>query len=373
MEESFWLEEAWVPYAIEDIQYSDDGLPIVVERVDGEGKIREMFSYDDRGWAIESITQIWMDNQWLNQTREKENYDGNDYMGYTVEEWVDGVWVMEEGMRYVYQKDGELVEVLIIQIKRPEEEWINMQRYTYAYVGSSNTVASFIIESWEGEQWVNSMKIDYTYGDDTIEFLYFNYNDGAWTVTSKMIETKGDNDSFYYTNYSLVDGDWVAGSKTSYEFDSHGNATLFLIEFYNGGWEAYMGDKYILDYDGNNLLQRITQHYTINWVNALKEVFSDFHTAGITTSLNDNFSFQTFPNPVNDMLFVKASNPGGAEDVQITIYSITGQETTSKSYTLRNGTQQLSIPVDLLKRGAYILRIQDKLGRTVLNEIIQIY
>jgi len=374
MEEAFWMDEVWVPYATEDIQYTNDGSPTVIERSDPEGKTRELLSYDNRGWAVESVMQIWIDNLWVNQTREIDNFDGEQYLGYTEETWTDGAWVLVEGMSYEYQKDNDLVEELIIKLKRPEEDWINYQKYSYIYVGSSNLVASLIIESWEEEKWVNSMKIENEYEDDlVVESLYYSYDGTAWIVNTKMTETYGDYDSYYLTNYTLVDGEWAVSSRTSYEYDSHGNETLFLIEFYTDGWQAYMGDKFNLTYDGNNLTQRITQNYNLDWVNALKEVFSNFHTAGITASLNDDLSFQTFPNPAKESLFVKASNPGGTEDIQITIYSITGQKALSNSFSLRNGTQQLSIPVDQLKRGAYIIRIQDEKGRAMLNEMIQIY
>ena len=385
MEEAFWAD-AWMPYATEDTEYSIEGLPTQIERNDSSGKTRQLFSYNDQGWLTQTITQTWIDMQWQNQTRtiDSMNEDG-DYLGYTFDTWIDGVWVLQDGMAYTVQKEGGLTVEMIISVKRPGLEWVNMQRYVYTYPEGSDKASTFIMEVWNSGQWVLNLKVEYTYGDGSIEQLGYNYINGSWTQTSKMIETTGEYNSYYLTTYSNANNEWVPSGRSSYEYDIHGNQILYLLEFYTGGWEPYMGNRYLLIYDGTNLIQRISQMFTSSeaayqnvnqtddWKNTLKEVFSNFHSAGVLITSEESLNINSFPNPANEMLFIKANNPGGEKKVNVSILNMTGQRSFTESYSIRTGTQQINIPVNQLPAGVYILHIQDTNGRYLYNEMVQIH
>ena len=146
-----------------------------------------------------------------------------------------------------------------------------------------------------------------------------------------------------------------------------------------------MGNRYLLIYDGTNLIQRISQLFTSSeaayqnvnqtddWKNTLKEVFSNFHSAGVLITSEESLNINSFPNPANEMLFIKANNPGGEKKVNVSILNMTGQRSFTESYSIRTGTQQINIPVNQLPAGVYILHIQDTNGRYLYNEMVQIH
>ncbi len=386
MEESLWLQDAWMPYATEDVKYRNDGWITEIVRSDPEGKIRETFTYNDDGWETGILTEIWLENAWVNQKREIENFnDDGEYLGYTLEKWTDNAWELDEGMLFEYHKVNGKTDVMIIQIKRQGEDWVNMQRYTYTYFEDADVVSSVIIEGWENDEWVITMKIDYTVEDDVVvEEVYSHINDGEWVVTNKMTTTYGENGSIVFTNYSWLNGAWVPSGRTTYEYDALENQTLYMVEFYNNGWAPAFGTQYLLTYNGDNLTQRIEQSFgqnepgnmktfnTITWTNVKKQVYSDFNTAGVPVISDDEISISSYPNPVSDLLIIKVKNPVGEKSIILNIYSISGQLAYTGSYMLNSGAGIITIPVSSLDSGSYFVRIQDKKGNSLHSEMILI-
>ena len=382
--ESNWWEGAWSPFGTMDIQYFPDNDIKVIESADGSGAntTKETFSYSDDGLIYQSVMQQWANNEWENMIRETENMgdDGN-YIGYTIESWINEAWVLEEGMEYTYEMSGGRAVSIVIRSKYSGADWVNEQRNTFTYDGNSDQPGTIISELWEDGAWAKMMKTEITYVDSkTTEQIQSMWGEDAWSVINKMVLEERDNGSSTMTYYSFIGTDWMPSSRFRNENDNHGNEILVVSEMYAEGWMAFMGTQYLLTYDGNNLTQRITQGSvdnkpgmkTMSWMNTYKEEFSNFHSSSTGDILKDNIRVNVYPNPAVESIFVKINNPGQEDNLDVRIYSLSGQLVLEQSFNAKKGIQQFTLPVNDLKAGSYLFQVRSEKGSLFTNEIIQI-
>lgn len=380
--ESNWWDGAWSPFGTMDIQYFSNSDVKVIESADGGGKTKETFSYSEDGLIYQSIMQQWANNQWENMTRETENMGANgNYLGYTVDSWIDGAWVLEEGMEYTHEMVGNKSVSIVVRVKHSGEDWVNQQRSSFTYEGNEDRPASIISEFWEDGDWVKSMKTEITYVDaHTSEQIMSTWSENAWSVSSKMELEDRDNGSSTITYYSFMGNEWLPSSRFRNENDTHGNEILYVTEMYMDGWIVFMGTQYILTYDGNNLTQRITQESadntpgmkSLSWMNSYKEDFSNFYSSSTGDILKDNIRVDVYPNPAVENIFVKINNPGQEDMLNVRVFSLTGQVVIEQSLHSVRGLQQLTLPVNDLKAGSYLFQVRSEKGVLFTNEIIQI-
>ncbi len=79
----------------------------------------------------QTLTQSWSENAWINSERETYTYDGSSRISYILKEnWNGSGWVNYEDETYTYNNDGKLDVYLT---RYWTEQWQNRQKETYAY------------------------------------------------------------------------------------------------------------------------------------------------------------------------------------------------------------------------------------------------
>ncbi len=384
VEEAHW-DNMWLPFATQDLKYDAVGHLIEQVRSINTGQTKKLFSYDESGRTVEIIEQLRDNAQWVNHSRSSEIYDGDYYMGWRQEEWQNEEWVHVTGERFTYQMEGGRASSLVIETKRGTDDWVNTQRYNYTYDGDEVRPAVTIMEIWDSESWMLSFKDERAYPDEwTHETIHSAYINGSWEMTSKTSQVDDAYGSQVITMYTLTESAWIEMRRANYINDSFGNRTLILIELYDDGWEPYGGTQYLLSYDGNKLIERITQQASqetesrmksgsLNWTNQFRELFSNFYIAGSEDIEKPSLSLQIYPNPVSETLNLKIINPDKGQKVNVILINLAGQKTKESAVWIDSGSNQIRIPVTAINRGHYIIQVSDASGAFLFNQSIQIY
>ena len=74
-----------------------------------------------------------------------------------------------------------------------------------------------------------------------------------------------------------TNGNWENNEQIYFEYDDHGNQTIFLFYTWQGGWEPMQGTKHIYTYDNNNMVEEITQYWNqvqTTWDNVNKFIYT---------------------------------------------------------------------------------------------------
>lgn len=83
---------------------------------------------------------------------------------------------------------------------------------------------------------------------------------------------------------------------------------------------------------------------------------SEGNPTGIVDINDQDFGISVFPNPVKNFAYLRIISRKPAT-FQCEVYSLTGNLVTSKTFTVRTGTNLISLPADQWKSGIYFLRL----------------
>ncbi len=98
----------------------------------------------------------------------------------------------------------------------------------------------------------------------------------------------------------------------------------------------------------------------------------NYCTLGIKeiTSVNDNVQvLSLFPNPATDKVTVKV-NASKSEPVTVQITDINGRVLTTQHYLLTNGEQNITVALNGMAKGAYVLSVQDNNGLIATRSLV---
>ena len=134
---------------------------------------------------------------------------------------------------------------------------------------------------------------------------------------------------------------------------------------------------------GTSSLQNPTHTYTTSGVYTVKEIItsgscSDTITTevnvngytGIAENTTENFSFEAFPNPTNNVLTVQYSL-NMETDVQITVCDLTGRQVQQLYAGKANGKQQLTWNTQNVAEGVYMLVFKSANYNVPLKVIVE--
>jgi hypothetical protein len=377
--EEFNWETDWVLFRTIETSYTSFGEPAAIEYTQDGNKTREIFSYDGQHNEIERVYQNYSGSAWVNSERHVASYNASGYQTETRdEEWNGTSWDLKFGTQSVITQDGDRIQVVTSKGWNSDTQaWENTTRQTYSYNGTGTNYGSVIIETWNG-QWVNSVKMDYTWASNAIsEVIVFNYEDNAWKRASKYVYEYPNSTTDVFTVY-MDDGSggWTPTSRITSTVDSHGNLTLEQTEMYITDWMIFMASRYQLTYAGNNLTQRITQTYSMfepatvgittgsSWKNTLKEVFSNFASLSSDVTTLPDAGLSIFPNPAGKETMVRLS-PQKAGAIILSVVSMTGQIILEKEFTVNGADVNFQLNLHDVRPGSYLLIARDKQGAEI--------
>lgn len=293
-------------------------------------------TYDNDGQLSESITQDWMNNSWINTSRQTLTYQNSNLSQLTFSEWENNQWVDQIRISLQYNGDGK------VTIRKTEEwkdnKWNNLSRSVSTYDNNGYLVKD-INSMWDGG-WV-----------EFTQDLYTNNNDGLPTTIETQTSIGPDmwlpsfRTLYSYNNknliteetaqfYMLAMDSWDNQSRTTYTYDGDENLTVLLSEFYQGN--SYVAsERTTYQYDGNNNEIESLNEVWINdqWFKESKLV--SYYGSGTTSLVEvaDNQYSLIMANPLeqgNNIYFTTDMN----EDLMASIRSISGENI--KSIIFRN-------------------------------------
>jgi len=122
-----------------------------------------------------------------------------------------------------------------------------------------------------------------------------------------------------------------------------------VMNFTNtGGWQTWQTQSTIIALPAGKIIFRIysrSSEYNLNWLN--------FTSATAIETHEQKTSFELFPNPTSDMIFVKIPNNTGK---QIQIFDMCGKQIIS----LQTSEEEISVDVKSYPVGTYIMRMIGK-------------
>lgn len=417
----YWdITTIWMADYNKMVSYDNYGTiltELIMNANTGDTSDRTVYTYDNEGRETEILYQNWSNGNWENNIRQIHTYDVNDNPEVFLEQmWQGGSWATNWGNKYVYTYDvnNHITEEILQLWDANNNNWSNYDRYFYSYdvngyliehisqwwddvnnvwysVGKqiftyngSGVIVEVINQSWDNTNsvWVNSYKyIDIVWYDwsgnledsEVESYTELAWNSGIWENYSKFSATFDAYGSSVLITQYYFNGNWVNSSKQTSTFDAHGNFIEYTYEFWvNNAWVIDIGEKNLLTYNGNDVIQRIMQSYdhaNMVWFNTMKEEYSDFiYTQGIYPVSSTQDGINLFPNPVSETLNIYAVD-NSIIIQKIEIVSLSGQIVFEmQASAVSHGKVQINMTD--LKEGVYFVRLQHASGITVGKVIV---
>ncbi|MDD3811402.1 MAG: T9SS type A sorting domain-containing protein, partial [Bacteroidales bacterium] len=154
-------------------------------------------------------------------------------------------------------------------------------------------------------------------------------------------------------------------------YDSHLNMILDTIEmFVVDEWVMMSGVRMDITYEGNRAVQQI-QQASFNggpWENVMKEVYKNFINLGMEDPLNLSLRLTCYPNPAGDEVILDYSALSSSV-WKIEVINLNGKPVRVLNPELPAG--RVTLDIQDLPAGFYIIRMIDKMGRTETRQLIK--
>jgi len=316
-----------------------------------------VYTYDANNQITEKILQLWDTNNsnWLNWDRYFYTYDVNGYLMEHIVQWwdeINNIWYSINKNIFTLNGTGVIIEILNQSWDDPNSVWVNSNKYV-----------DIVWHDWNGY-----------FNDPEVEsYTELAWNSGIWENYSKFSATYDAYGGYVSITQYYFNGNWVNSQRESSTYDAHGNFIEFIYEFWvNNVWVIDMGEKSLLTYNGNDVIQRIMQSYdhaNMVWFNNSKEEYSDFfYTQGISSGSLLPGGIRLFPNPASEILNIRAEDNGMIQSIQI--ISMSGRVVYQMQVSAR-GQKEFQIDVADFKDAVYFVNLQDASGIKVGKVIVQ--
>ena len=357
-------------------------------------------SFNYREKESHRLTRNWVNGAWQNMNQVSfvyPNVYGDSVCTAEVVQLWDvgtGSWVNSGNTAYSYNNfdyPTQYTEASSSTWVAAQNSWLFSTRNLYSY----NSLGHTTVYEWQSYDtdnmvWKNGSRMTYDYTanglvDTTwIENAAFNAP-YAYSITSRMIsEYDGDNQLIVNTTQIVSGGNWENGSRYLYTYDANGNLLTAVQEVWDNGINNYVAQSrqtYSYDTDNNQVSMQVDNWNVSNavWVNGYRyerefdehgnrvhyEAYSWVNNSWVYTAGQDDFfdcgelsfsessmaKFDVYPNPVNNVLHVKTTEPhvfslktlGGQEIFKFTSKQINGIDVTMLTagmYLLQNEAGQ---------------------------------
>jgi hypothetical protein len=228
---------------------------------------RDTYYYDSNNFGYLTTTEIWDNNQWVNET---QYWPVIDEYGNFIEEiykaWVDTGWVNSE--RYLYEYDEN--DNIISEISQSwiSTDWIHSNRYVYTYI--NNNLTEKLYQQWDNTDWLNVDRYQYTYVDNNLtEELFQQYISGWNNVSLIQNSFDSQNNIIETLNKRWDSGSWFLEMQFTNQY-SNGNLTVVTLQ---EGWIGTIWTNiglYTQEFNSNNFLVEYRSQYwhsTNGWTN----------------------------------------------------------------------------------------------------------
>jgi hypothetical protein len=223
---------------------------------------------------------------------------------------------------------------------------------------------------------MSNIRQDYT-GDKINEVWMSGWKDNAWLESTHIRYQYSDYGSLTETiSTGPGDGSWNPSQRFVKNRDAHGNTILSTVEIFVEDWMKLSGAEYVLTYDGDNLVERITKAFSRGipgnkgqsmgetWKNVWKEAFKDFASLSTWPILADEVSIDHFPNPARENVCLRLKNLQGSNLI-ISVMEITGKLVHQEKLNVPANQSMHIVNLKNLPQGTLIFQIRDNSGKLV--------
>lgn len=219
------------------------------------------YTFDGNDELIETVNEVWEDNDWVNGTRVLNGLDGDgDILSVLNQHWENGAWVNDNRSTFTYNASDDN-DKLVYEIWQ-DNDWQPDFQIFYAYNNDHLLVAS-IFQKWDES--ANAF--------GNINRIFRSYFTGTDLISEETAEVW---DAFATTP------DWIPSSRLTFEYDSEGKQLSLLRESYNAVEEIYVNAELVEEaysMEGDNVSSITKGWQSEMWVN-LSKIGREFDEAG---------------------------------------------------------------------------------------------
>ena len=322
---------------------------------------------------------------------DKRTFDINGFpTSYELQQSIASDMVNIEKLTYQYDDQGNCLETIQLA-PQGNSDWDNVMKWQYTYDDQNNLI-HWNVQTWETQeaQWIDYSKFTLEYDNGLCQSEVRQGWTGTQWMNTTLYERSYDNNANLtsYTTKTWENNDWVNYSNFNYEYDASNNMTSHVYQEWDGNeWfditiYGYMYEDNVLtsstwdwldentgsveqffhfDYQYNDYGQ-CTRLYSTTWDGSqyvptagtdaqLDMYYEEFVPTVIKEFVAEN-EILLYPNPASDHLNVKLNN---FQINQISIVDMTGRVVFQTNGIF--GATEVSIPVDQLSGGIYILHV----------------
>lgn len=285
-----------------------------------------LYSYDGNGNVISTITQIYVNNNWVNNQLEMYSYTASNLVNaYSRYQWNGQNWEKVYNKYYTYL-DTKLILMSDEQYNSNTNSFVPLSKTIYSYPSNSNKPI------FEG-------------------FQYWNVDSSKYITNYENYYTLNGFDKYSsFIRKEMVNNTLTNLYKITYEYDQFGNAIngqSFTWE--NENWVSANSGFYFFSMS-YNIPEQFFYHNGFN-INISYEQVTD-----VENEINPEFSFnleQNYPNPFNPNTTIKFSIPNNGF-VNLKVFDILGREVaTLLNNELNAGLHSVNFNAQNLSSGTY--------------------
>jgi len=281
--------------------------------------------------CVETISQDWENEAWVNMIKSEFTYDVNDYLiGVHVYMWDNDQWNDAsktevtnnsnghplESLLYVWNPDSNQWELLfrdtytydgsglnteVLSEMWMMTSWMNWGHFTYTYDGNDHMI-EVLDESWDfmTNAWKNAALTQFTYsGDKLIEDLYQYWENNAWVNEYNAFYTYIGNNITEVLIKDWDGGQWVNSSHRDKYYNANNQPTEELETIWENE-EWVNNTRVFISYDGNNNTSEwlVKEWVNEDWVNDFRTLYT-YGGVGINDHLYSEYelNISNMPNP----------------------------------------------------------------------------
>ena len=321
---------------------------------------RTVYTYDEYDYyLIEEYTKIDEGDGWRDFYMINYEYDFNGNVFEVLAKSASETGEMENDALASYTYDDELLREVIYQYW-DEGDWVNETKEVHNYNGD---VAMVLYWDWNGNNWTSDELYTYTYGNGTIELLIQYMQGGAWQNDEKIVYTLDFDEHVTEIVYSDWTGtEFEITTRKVYNYEGGVYVSVIEEDWLNGSWEPHYKCDYLYE-DGNathgesHMISggTLAANYNLEMAYGYSAAVKTFYCSEVDmtyvdlTGLNENtqaINFKVYPVPAENEIQIQAEGFQKAE-----IFSVTGQKLME--------SQQDRMHVGELSSGLYIIKVYD--------------
>ena len=253
---------------------------------------REIFSYDDSGNYIQYVNYFWdeYDNAWKGSMKKEYAYDANRNITLVIYydwDYDNNDWIISSQEDFEYDAGGNVTmyvyaywydNVLIVKYKH---------EFTYDPKGNEMTNTRYDWD-YENNEWIKMYRGESEYDADGNLTLYTDYEwiDDDWVQYYKIEHTYEAGYEILWMIYEWMDA-WQSTAKGEYEYDAHGNETLYVESMWDGEeWMVMFKYKTEYEYDPSGNITVIVSYDWMDddWMATSKNVYEYNAVGNVTMS-----------------------------------------------------------------------------------------